>query len=1186
MKMEEGSEKKSLDFLVLMLVIAFAMLLASQIDTITGMASSVSGTNTSLAISSSTDYTNISQGEPITFYANYTNLSGVPINNQSENGLCVISFDDTAQQFNMTFNVSGTGVYEYTRTFAAPNTHSWNVTCTADIYETLATTDSLTIDATYCGKYVSGSITLAADLVMSNGSTSCSQHGLIVNRSGITIDCAGRTVPGTLNGYGIYSTGFSNLTLINCTLAGFSSGVRFESSTDNKVYYNTFTSNTVHAYSDTAGSHFNTTVGSEPRGNNWDDTASLMIFDSDADGYGDFGKQYPYNQTNGGKVSANVSDWGPVTSNLDSDNDGSPDSEDCNDADDTVFAPKDDIPVLHDSTLCPGTFYVNDSAQEGVIRFAASGVTLDCGGAVIVGDGLGSGVYDSYGNNTVKDCTVRDYYYGAHAYRANFTRFENVTADSNDYAGLVFSNTSHGNMTGVTATNNVNAGIFLTEYSVNNTLSDVVSHDNYLGAYLYHSDNNTLTALQVYDNDWHGVFIEWSFDNRVEESDIYRNQKGVYVSNSNGNNLTNVSVYSNSGSGIVLWFSDANRIFNTSSYLNNGSGMELWIVRHNVIQNFTSADNDAHCIWMNYSIDTRIYNTTMSGCGFVGLFISEGKNDTVLENNISSNRIGVNMSGSEYVSLGLNDIVGSTLSGLLVSTSIGTVFENNTVSGGAGVGVNISGNSSMILFNNTIISNTGDGVWLADSASANLTNNTIGSNSGFAIFAVNTTLVPQYPDILGANTVTSDNTAGMLSFNWYLQVHTLNRTGGNESNVPLNLTFTDASSPQQGSSTGSNSLTPFIKAAQYIVDTSGQRVNKTYNISGVKGDFAGENITNITENRLLAEGDEVLLTLNNALPPHVYLVSPATNTSTTSHSLTFICNASHEGGLANVSLYHNISGNWSLNATNNATGTNNETSFALTVPDAEFGWNCEAVSAYNSSGFAPENFTLDVYTPPPTGGGGGGGGGTAPSEGPSEPGPASPPPATPPPTTPPAPPAGPPPAPAGPPPAPAGPAIQTIAEAVQTETSISCEEEVSVVEEDISLDDLLRLISVPEGYVVAAKPFKAQCVGGETFTMSKIVPDSIGDVQALRCAGDACRSRTATYTSQICPGKEVVQLREEAVMNISTAPVNITAVSANLSGEENTIQSGDFSVDFSGDTEASLSMVSEDQPQPANRNMK
>ncbi|MBN1544655.1 right-handed parallel beta-helix repeat-containing protein [Candidatus Woesearchaeota archaeon] len=1187
MRIDEAMKGRSMDFIVLVVVIAFAMLLASQIDTITGMASSISGTNTSLAISSSADYANISQGEPVTFYANYTNLSGVPINNQSDNGSCVIRFEDTAQSFSMSFNLSGTDVYEYTRTFAAPDTYSWNVTCGSDLYETLVTADSSMVEKTYCGRYVSGSITLTSDLVMSNGSTSCSQHGLLINSSGITIDCAGRTIPGDQNGYGIYSAGFNNLTLINCTLTGFSNGVRFESSTNNRVYYNTFFSNTLHACSDTAGSHFNITVGGKAVGNSWDNACELMIFDSDSDGYGDFGQQYPYNEANGGKVSANVSDWGPVSDNLDSDNDGSPDSEDCNDADSTIFAPRNDILVLQNSTLCPGTYYVDDSVQEGVIRFGGSGLELNCGNAVLVGGGLGSGIYDSYGNNTIKDCTVREYYYGVHAYRANFTSLRNITSEGNDYAGVVFSNSSHGNITDVTAAGNADVGLFITEYSTNNTLSAIVAHDNYLGAYFYYAHNNTLVDSSLYENDWHGLFLDRSECNRIDDSDIYWNQKGVYLAYSHMNNLTGVSVYGNSGSGIVLWFSDGNRIFNTSSYLNSGSGIELLLVRHNLIENTTVLDDDDYCIWLNHSLDTRIYNTTAAGCGQEGLWIYDSRNDTILDNNISSNSFGVRISSSYDTVLGWNDIIDSTFSGLLVEPSAGIVFGNNTVSGGA-VGVNISGNSSMTLFNNTVSGSSGDGILLSGSDSVNLTGNTLMSNSGFAIFAVNTTLIPSYPSILSGNTISSDNTAGMLSFNWYIQVHTLNRTGGNASGVDINLTFTGEASPQQGSVTLNTSLTPYITATQYIVNNSGDRIDRTYNISGVKGDFAGENITSITENRIRAENDEIFLTLDIALPPHVTLVSPATNTSTTSHSLNFICNASHEGGLANISLYHNISGNWTLDATNNATGISDETSFALSAPDAHFGWNCEAASDYDSSGFAPQNFTLTVYTLPPAGGGGGGGGGeTPPSEAPSEPAPASPPPDTPP-AAPSLPPAGPAPSPEGlaPAPAPSGPVLKTVAEAVQTETSISCDEEVNIVEEDVSLEELLKLISVPEGYVVAVRPFKAQCVGGETFTMSIMVPDNLEDVQALRCAGAACSARKTTYTTRICPGQEVEEFREEDVFNISAFAVNITAVSGNLTEGNNSIQSGDYSVDFSGDVEAGLSTVTENQPEPLNKNVR
>ncbi|RLE47539.1 hypothetical protein DRJ25_02170, partial [Candidatus Woesearchaeota archaeon] len=70
---------------------------------------------------------------------------------------------------------------------------------------------------------------------------------------------------------------------------------------------------TQHA-SSVAGNQFNTTVAGVPQGNYWDDifTKNLKIYDSNGDGFGDSGSQYPYSMANGGSVSAGVVDFGPI----------------------------------------------------------------------------------------------------------------------------------------------------------------------------------------------------------------------------------------------------------------------------------------------------------------------------------------------------------------------------------------------------------------------------------------------------------------------------------------------------------------------------------------------------------------------------------------------------------------------------------------------------------------------------------------------------------------------------------------------------------------------------------------------------------------------------------------------------------------------------------------------------------
>ncbi|MFC1741787.1 LamG-like jellyroll fold domain-containing protein, partial [Nanoarchaeota archaeon] len=119
--------------------------------------------------------------------------------------------------------------------------------------------------------------------------------------------------------YGLYINSSDNDAVTNCTFFNNDYGVYIENSTDNLFYYNNFTSSSsYHAFADMSGNLFNTTNGSNcgaqcARGNFWDDVSGLFIFDSNSDGFGDSGSQYPYNSTYSSKVNENVTDYGPIT---------------------------------------------------------------------------------------------------------------------------------------------------------------------------------------------------------------------------------------------------------------------------------------------------------------------------------------------------------------------------------------------------------------------------------------------------------------------------------------------------------------------------------------------------------------------------------------------------------------------------------------------------------------------------------------------------------------------------------------------------------------------------------------------------------------------------------------------------------------------------------------------------------
>ncbi|RLE47029.1 hypothetical protein DRJ25_03345, partial [Candidatus Woesearchaeota archaeon] len=86
-------------------------------------------------------------------------------------------------------------------------------------------------------------------------------------------------------------------------------GVNILSGENNTVWNNTFI-NSTHAHANSvANNNFNNSV----TGNYWDDILTLKIFDTDSDGLGDAGSQYPYNNTNNANVTGKVNDYKPFT---------------------------------------------------------------------------------------------------------------------------------------------------------------------------------------------------------------------------------------------------------------------------------------------------------------------------------------------------------------------------------------------------------------------------------------------------------------------------------------------------------------------------------------------------------------------------------------------------------------------------------------------------------------------------------------------------------------------------------------------------------------------------------------------------------------------------------------------------------------------------------------------------------
>jgi len=78
--------------------------------------------------------------------------------------------------------------------------------------------------------------------------------------------------------------------------------------------------------------------------------------------------------------------------------------------------PYEDMVINASTTFCAGTYYLNDTNQNGAVIINGSDLVLDCNGSVLVGnlsDGsTGISILDGVSNVSIKNCSMEGYYYG------------------------------------------------------------------------------------------------------------------------------------------------------------------------------------------------------------------------------------------------------------------------------------------------------------------------------------------------------------------------------------------------------------------------------------------------------------------------------------------------------------------------------------------------------------------------------------------------------------------------------------------------------------------------------------------------------------------------------------------------------------------------------------------------------
>jgi parallel beta-helix repeat protein len=168
-------------------------------------------------------------------------------------------------------------------------------------------------------------------------------------------------------------------------------------------------------------------------------------------------------------------------------------------------------PINGNTILEPGRYVIAAPDSGAALVVSSSGVTLNCDGATITGDGSGYGIYVAapVENVVIANCTVENYHYGIYVDGAAGVQLYNNALEDNDF-GLVFANAVDSILIDNIARGNRQAGLYLegsTECQITgNTLSANLNR----GVYLHTSVdndlsnnticNNTVADLETYDS--------------------------------------------------------------------------------------------------------------------------------------------------------------------------------------------------------------------------------------------------------------------------------------------------------------------------------------------------------------------------------------------------------------------------------------------------------------------------------------------------------------------------------------------------------------------------------------------------------------------------------------------------------------------------------------------------------------
>jgi len=341
----------------------------------------------------------------------------------------------------------------------------------------------------------------------------------------------------------------------------------------------------------------------------------------------------------------------------------------------TCFNVTDDLYINKDATICDGTYYVNDTNDDGIIIINKSGtssdpLTVTFGNTIIQGNNSGKGIVAenrSYiqlysPSNGVSLYNFSEAVHFKNIYSCELTAPGTTSSvlENND-VGLMFNNVSNCYIYRMSILYK-NNGVIL--YSGNNNTLDYLSvSGNGTGINITNSnDNNLILGAQwtgANSNLDYGILITNSSRNKVHEIKALSNGIGISLQNTHNTTIessyfsyNNKGIYSNNSDGLSINFSYSY----PSPFDWSGNNISIELQNSSAkIQSFTIKNGTAGIQLINSAANITNINFINNT---IGIIVNQSQNVSILSNNISSSHINLYLSGADNVNISDNSITG------------------------------------------------------------------------------------------------------------------------------------------------------------------------------------------------------------------------------------------------------------------------------------------------------------------------------------------------------------------------------------------------------------------------------------------------------------------------------------------------------------------------------------------------